>query len=156
MDTLEVEMALAEVARQRKRWNAATRKFRSEVEYVMDGLLYHAVANRMAVEDVARLSNQSRRQIRARMRRLGMDPNRSLRLLAKQAADALAENAAIMGISPRDMDLTSPLAYLPMGGELKERFLETQIARVNEDPLVDFVCPVPGCYCGIEYRAARA
>lgn len=124
MKKFEIILALEQVAAARKKWNQAERKFRSDLGSVMRRLILEAAHNRMSAEDVGRNSGYSAREIRRMMRDSGLDPKKGKTLLAKQSADALAENAALLGVDPHEMDLTSPLAYLPMGSELR-RFLET-------------------------------
>jgi len=62
------------------------------------------------------------------MRLAGLNPKMGKTLLAESASKALTENAMLMGVDPEKMDLTSPLAYLPMGNELKQRL---EIEKLN-------------------------
>jgi len=93
------------------------------------------------------------KSIRSKMRALGLDPRSGKRVLSKTASSALLENSAIMGIEPGEMDLTSPLAYLPMGEELRKRYQDKTLARVTElEP--DFHSEVSGnIYHDLHLRA---
>jgi hypothetical protein len=134
MRTFDVQIALEAVAEARDKWDTARRRFNSEVQYVMARLLNEAAVNRMSVEQVAAASGLTPKRVRAMMRENGLNPKQGKGLMARNAAKTLAENAALLGVEPHEMDLTSPLAYLPMGSELK-RFLETEAMQgVKEAP----------------------
>jgi hypothetical protein len=68
------------------------------------------------------------------MRRNKMSPSSGKTLLAKTAAEALATNSALLGIAPHEMDLTSPLAYLPMGTEMRQAITDKTVSAVTELP----------------------
>lgn len=132
MHKFEVELALDAVAKARAEWAAANLKFRSNVDFVMTRLIYEAAVNRMSAQQVSKHAGLSVSQVRHLMRKNGLFEKTGKMLLSEQAAAALASNAALMGVEPHEMDLTSPLAYLPMGSELRKKFLETQISQVTE------------------------
>jgi hypothetical protein len=119
MDRFGVQLGLARVASARIAWAEARATFDSEVESAMTRLILEAVANRMSIEQIAQASTLTTRQVRRLMRDRGLDPKQGRGLLSQAAAVALQENAALLGIDPLQMDLTSPLAYLPMGKELR-------------------------------------
>lgn len=119
MDKFGVTLALEAVAEARNKWRVARMDFDSEVQRTMTRLLREAAVNGMSVEQVAKYSDTSPAKIRYWMRRIGLEPRQGKRLLSKIAAEALAENATLLGIEPHEMDLASPLAYLPMGAELR-------------------------------------
>lgn len=134
MQKFDVQMALEKVAEARHAWGAASGRFNEDVQYVMGRLLHEAAANRMSVEDVAHYSGLAKARVRTMMKHHGLDPYSSKSLLQDKAAKALAKNAELLGISVHEMDLMSPLAYLPMGSELR-KFLETKPQRgVKELP----------------------
>lgn len=124
MHKFEVTLALEAVRDARKEWGQATAKFNSEVEVLMARLLNEAAVQKMSVAEVARDLGTSEAKVRAAMRRHGLNPKAGRNLLAKKAAETLSENAALLGVEPHEFDLTSPLAYLPMGAGLR-KFLET-------------------------------
>lgn len=124
MDKMQVGTALAKVGEARRQWGQAQARFNAETEALMGRLLNEAAANKMSVEAVAEATGMTPTKTRALMRRHGLNPKTGRNLLAKQAAQTLAENAALLGVEPREFDLLSPLAYLPMGRELRG-FLET-------------------------------
>ncbi len=153
MNDDEIETALTAVNKARSAWDTARAKFESDVQYMMSRLINEAVAQYMSAEDIARYSGFTTKRVRLFMRIQRLDPTRGKRTLAKTAADTLRTNALIMGVEPKDMDLTSPLAYLPMGKKMREEFLETEAVRqgVHEMPVA--TCNVPGCNCDVDYRA---
>ena len=126
MDRFGVQLGLEKVAQDREAWAQARKVFDANVETVMSRLIYEAVANMMSVEQIASASGLTPRQVRALMRSSGLNLRQGRKALAHSAAVALEENSALLGIDPLQMDLTSPLAYLPMGKELRT-FLETQV-----------------------------
>jgi len=119
MDKIGVETSLRAVRSARGKWNQARREFDKNVDLIMARLLHEAAANMMSVHDVSMASGLTTKRVRALMRALGMNPHSGKKLLADQAAKALHENAELMGVNPREFDLMSPLAYLPMGKELR-------------------------------------
>ena len=128
MRMFDVQIALEGIAEARTKWDRAFRKFNADVEYLMARLLNEAAVNHMSVEQVAKASGLPAKRVRALMRDHGLNPKQGKRLLANHAATALTENAALLGIEPHEMDLTSPLAYLPMGSDLR-LILETEAGR---------------------------
>lgn len=98
--------------------------FNAQWDTFMSRVLYEALAQRMSVAQIAAACGVSERVIRAMLRDRGLNPNSSKRTLAGQAADALHANAALLGIEPREMNLMSPLAYLPMGEKMRKELEE--------------------------------
>lgn len=134
MRKFDVRFALEGVAEARGKWTAAKRQFDTDVNKVMRRLLHEAAANYMSVEEVATASGLGKAQVRSMMRLNGMDPRDGKTLLAKNAAEALAANSALLGIAPHEMDLMSPLAYLPMGSELRQALQDKTVSQVHELP----------------------
>lgn len=133
MKSFEVQVALEGVAEARKEWERARRKFDADVEYVMNRLINEAAVHHYSADWIAQHAGMTVKRIRIIMRSQGLDPKRAKRLLSRKASEALAENSALLGIEPHEMDLTSPLAYLPMGSALR-KFLETPgVTELEED-----------------------
>jgi hypothetical protein len=86
----------------------------------------------MSVEEVAKHSGIRVSEIRKKMRNAGLDPRNGKMLLVKQAAEALATNAALLGVHPSEVDLMSPLAYLPAGEELQRKITDASTSGVTE------------------------
>lgn len=124
MLTFEITLALEAVRDARKEWNKATAKFNADVEFLMTRLLNEAAAAKMGQTQVAESLGVTPTRLRKMMRDHGLNPKTGRNLLAKQAAETLEENAALLGVEPHQVDLTSPLAYLPIGSNLR-KFLET-------------------------------
>lgn len=160
-----VQIALEAIHEARDKWDTAHRKFNSDVSYLMARLINEAAVNHMSVEQVAKASGLTAKRVRTMMRAHGLDPKKGKQLLANHAAQTLADNAALMGVEPHEMDLMSPLAYLPMGSELRKQFLETEAARgvkeLPEDTVLVRIdretweehkangeCPVSAACCG--------
>ena len=119
MEKFEIEINLEHIAAQRKAWNEAANEFGKRVDRAMKRLIHEAAAMRMSATTVAKLSGFSTAQIKARMKAMNLNPTTGKTLLSKQAAAVLESNAEIMGIQPHEIDLMSPLAYLPAGSLLK-------------------------------------
>lgn len=111
-----------------------TAKHNSDIGWVMRRLLLEASRTRMSVEEVARYSGYTPKRIRIMMRQFGLDPKTGRHLLAKRAAEILSDNAELLGIEPHEMDLMSPLAYLPMGQKLREEIEAAGVSHVTEIP----------------------
>jgi hypothetical protein len=131
MKQFEVELALQEIEAARKQWGDAHRDFDRTLNKIMARLLHEAAANRMSVEQVAKHSGIPMTRLRVMMRALGLDLQWSKGLLAESAAKALRENAELLSVDPLDMDLTSPLAYLPMGSDLRNKLQSDAVKGVK-------------------------
>lgn len=132
--------ALLRVRVAKAQWAVAQTKFNSDTEAIMSRLLHEAAAARMSPEEVANYSGFTAKRIRMIMRIIGLNPRDGKNLLSKKAAEALADNAALLGIEPSEMDLMSPLAYLPMGPEMKRELQAkavSQVASVSGNVAVD-------------------
>lgn len=132
MHKFEVQLALEAVRDARKVWSTSQAVFNAEVELLFSRLLNEAAVNKMSVAAVAEAAGMTQTKVRALMRRHGLNPKTGRNLLAAQAARTLEENSALLGVEPHEFDLTSPLAYLPMGRDLR-KFLETN--RMDEADL---------------------
>lgn len=152
MDTDRVKKGLIAVREARAEFAKRQTSFTANVDTVMTRLLYEAARNKMSPDQVARLSGLTPKRIRTLMRQRGLDPRMGKRMLSAAAAEALHENAALLSVEPHEIDLMSPLAYLPMGSDLR-RALEAPGAT-EEDLDADIVCTVPGCNCDIDYRVS--
>lgn len=128
----DVEMALARAGECRSEWVEAHRQYRATMAAVMHRLLHEAAINRMSVDDVSRLTGITRSEVRSMMKAAGLNPRKGKSLLSKEAAAAVQANAEILGVEPFEVDLTSPLAYLPMGEAMKARIIE---GREADTPL---------------------
>lgn len=131
MKRSEVRDLLGRVKAAKKQHAFDEAKFQSDVSAVMRRLLHEAAANLMSVEEVARDSGYTVKRIRQMMRDIGLNPTAGRNLLSKKAAEALATNADLMGIEPSEMDLMSPLAYLPMGEQLRRQLQDSTVSQVT-------------------------
>jgi hypothetical protein len=120
MEMFGVQLELEAVREAKHKWDTARRKFDSDVELIMARLLNEAAVNYMSVDQISKASGLTPVKVRALMRKHGLNPKHGKRNLAHTAAQALQENAALLGIEPHEMDLMSPLAYLPMGSDLRQ------------------------------------
>lgn len=135
----EVQVALEKVREARAEWAAGSREFRDGVDKVMSVLLHEAARNRMSVHDVAHSSGLTNSQVRDKMRAIGLNPRDGKTLLADHAAKALAENAELLGVNVDAMDLLSPLAYMPMGNQLRNELQSAAVRGVVELELDEFL-----------------
>lgn len=124
LDKHEIAAGFGAVKEARAEWAEAHTTFQNRVELVMARLILEAVCHRMSVEQIASMSGLTPKRVRLIMRSRGLDTKRGLSVLSKSAADALQENADLLGVDATEIDLTSPLAYLPLGKNLR-KFLET-------------------------------
>jgi hypothetical protein len=134
MKRADIIEALVSVRVAKAQWAVAQTKFNSDVEAIMTRLLHEAAVARMSDTEVANWSGFTVKRVRMIMRVIGLNPRDGKNLLSGKAAEALATNAALMGIEPRDMDLMSPLAYLPMGSEMKRELQDKAVSKVTEFP----------------------
>lgn len=134
MDKFGVQLHLTKIKEAKQAWSLAQARFNSEVAAMMNLLLHEAAATFMSPEDVAKHSGFTVKRIRAMMRTAGLDPKSGKTLLSKKAATALATNADLLGIEPHEMDLMSPLAYLPMGDAMKRELRAARVDGVSGNP----------------------
>lgn len=120
MELFGVQLELEAVRDARAAWSKAKRQFESDVDLIMARLLNEAAVNYMSVPQISKASGLTPTKVRALMRKHNLNPKRGKRALAAAAATALQENSALLGIEPHEMDLMSPLAYLPMGSDLRQ------------------------------------
>jgi hypothetical protein len=139
MRKFDVQMALEGVAEADLKWREARRGYLANRNKVLARLLHEAAANFMSAREFAKFSGLPISRVRAMMREVGLNPKSGKRLLAETAADALATNSALLGMAPHEMDLMSPLAYLPMGSEMRQRLADAGASKVTEldDPSSD-------------------
>lgn len=132
MKMLEIESMLKDLRKARERWGQGRTEFFSGYDWVLTRLVHEAAINYMGANQIATALGVSPKTIRAKMRAIGLDPKGGKRALNAKASQALLENAAIMSVDPSEVDLTSPLAYLPMGEELRKQYQDRTLARVTE------------------------
>lgn len=136
MKMLDVQIALEDLRKAREQWAQARAEFQSGYEWVFTRLVHEGARNYMTVSQIAIALGVTPKAVRNKMRAIGLDPKAGKRMLSKTASHALLENAAIMGIEPAEMDLTSPLAYLPMGEQMRKQYQDRTLVRVTEEPEV--------------------
>lgn len=132
MKRLEVMSYLGQIKEAKAEWAKAQMKFNSDVAAIMTRLLHEAARNYMSPDEVAKSSGFTTKRVRDLMRSAGLNPRDGKNLLSKKASEALSNNATLLGVEPSEMDLMSPLAYLPMGEEMRKRLLAEQAQGVTE------------------------
>lgn len=132
MDRFGVQLALETLREVEAEWKAAFAKFTEQYKKAMTRLMFEAMANGMSIEQFAAESGATPAYVRALMRKKGLDPKRGRRFLAHAAAEALKQNAEALGIEPNQMDLRSPLAYLPGGSAIREQLDSEAVKGVKE------------------------
>lgn len=122
----KITTLLRSLAVKRAEWNRADKRFRAEYEAHLKALLYEASYRMMTVEQVATALHLTTKQVRAAMRRYDLNPKHGRKFLSDKAGKALHQNAELLGLDPTEMDFTSPLAYLPMGEQMKAELAEAK------------------------------
>ncbi len=130
----EVTAALEHLRAAESEWLTARAKYNSDSEALLSALLLRGLEVRLSPEDIGRASGIGATAMRRRVRALGLNTRRGAAALSREASETLRENAALLGIAPEDVDLLSPLAYLPAGPALR-MFPETS---VTEDDIEEF------------------
>lgn len=132
MNKTEVVSWLSNLRAARRKWYDARASFFSAYEQILTRLVYEGLANYMSPNEIADNLGVSVKTIRTKMRALGLDPRTGKTILNRRASEALTENAALLGIEPSEMDLTSPLAYLPMGEKMRDELRNRTVSQVHE------------------------
>lgn len=132
MKMLDVQIALEDLRLAREKWGKARTEFFSGYEWTLTRLIHQAMLNYMGVAQIATALGVSQSSVRKKMREIGLDPKSGKRALNASASQALLENSAIMGIEPGEMDLTSPLAYLPMGEQMRKTYQALTLSKVTD------------------------
>lgn len=133
MNQQEITAALGDLREARAKWHKGRTDFLATYNTLLSRLIYEALANFMGEPHIAVALGVTRSSVRAHMRGMGLDPRAGQRALNAKASDAMLENAALMQIDPKDMDLTSPLAYLPMGKDLRKQLQDRTVRLVDPD-----------------------
>lgn len=136
MDREQIIDRLSDVKDARKEWREAKRKFDQDSRKAMTRLVLEAARNRMSVEQIGKASGMTRREVRQYLRGWGVEPNEGINAASDAAADVLTLNAERLGVDPGQIDLMSPLVYLPLGNDVT-RVIESGAVRqgVTELPL---------------------
>lgn len=124
MHKFEIEIHLNHIRDARAELNKKVREFNIECDRAMKRLIHEAAANMMSAQEVGKHAGMSTAAVKTKMKKFNLNPSKGKTLLSKNAAEVLASNAEIMGIEPHQIDLMSPLAYLPAGKDVSA-FLET-------------------------------
>jgi hypothetical protein len=132
MDKFGIELALETLREAKMTWQQAFRDFSQAYEKAVLRLIHEAMINNLSVEQFALWSGLTPKRVRFIMRRNGLDPKRGSRFLANAAAIALQRNAELMGIEPNQIDLMSPLAYLPGGDQLRRAHESEAVKGVKD------------------------
>lgn len=139
MKKFEIEINLNHIRDARAELNKKVREFNTECDKAMKRLIHEAAANMMSAQEVGKHAGMSTAAVKTKMKKFNLNPSKGKTLLSKNAAEVLASNAEIMGIEPHQIDLMSPLAYLPAGKDVSA-FLETPpITEVPEDTLAPWL-----------------
>ena len=148
MKRLEVLSYLGQIKEARETFARVQTKFNSDVDAAMGRLIHEGARNYMSPEEIARAAGMPTKRVRAFMRSVGLSPSEGKTVLSKKAAEALANNAALLGIEPSEMDLMSPLAYLPMGEKLKRELQDRSVSQVTDVSGNLHTCPECGSTFG--------
>lgn len=155
MKMLTVVAGLEKMREAREAWGKGRTEFFAAYDILLRRYIYEGCANYMGANQIAGALGVSPRTIRTKMRSMGLDPKGGKRTLNATASEAMLENAALMGIEPSEMDLTSPLAYLPMGSQLRQQLQDQSLARVTEVS-GNTVEVEPTQYAALEVLVARS
>lgn len=128
MKTHEITASLREVGAAVRTWRRAYREFNEQKDRVLKHLLMEAAFQRMSLDEAALAADLPLAGLRPIAKEMELNTKRGRSLLTRQAAETLAANAAFLGVDQTEMDLMSPLAYLPMGSGLRQ-FLETEATQ---------------------------
>ena len=143
MNKFDVTIGLERARDARKQWNEARREFDVGYYKVVNRLIHEGARAFMSAREMAVVLDVPSTKVRALMKQAGLTPTSGKRALSEQAAKALQTNAALMGVKPHEMDLTSPLAYLPMGDTLRRELEAKTTSQVTEFPETEEMVSIP-------------
>lgn len=132
MRKFDVVIGLERARDARKAWTDGRREFDKDYMKVVRRLIHEGCRAFMSAREMANALGVPTTRVTDIMRVDGLSPSLGKRALSDQAARALEVNADLLGIEPHQMDLSSPLAYLPMGEQMRKAIEEQGISRVNE------------------------
>jgi hypothetical protein len=135
VNKFDVTIGLERARDARKQWNEARREFDVGYYKVVNRLIHEGARAFMSAREMAVVLDVPSTKVRALMKQAGLNTTSGKRALSEQAAKALQTNAALMGVKPHEMDLTSPLAYLPMGDTLRRELETKTVSQVTELPI---------------------
>jgi hypothetical protein len=141
MRKFDVVIGLERLAEARRRWNDGRKEFDTGFDRALSRLVHEGTREFMSPREMANVLGWPVGRMRTFMQKHNLNPRDGKRVLSDQAAKALRENAALLGVKPHEMDLTSPLAYLPMGNDLRTQLQDQTTAQVKEFPETDAGLP---------------
>lgn len=149
MNKYEVTMGFQKLRDARRQWNTGRAEFNDGYSRVLRRLIHEGARAFMSAREMAQaLDVPSKTVIRA-MREAGLDPRSGKRNLSDAASKALVGNAELLGVDPNAFDLTSPLAYLPMGEQMRKEILTvSKVTDLDDDPNVTDEMDVECTHCG--------
>jgi hypothetical protein len=133
MEKFDVVIGLERLADARAKWNKGRREFDTGYYRVLARLVHEGARAYMSDREMAKALGVTTAVVRNFMRSQGLGRVHGKRALSEAAAKALRENAALLGVKPHEMDLTSPLAYLPMGSDLRSQLQDQTTAQVVDE-----------------------
>lgn len=152
------------------RFDALRKAHNADEVAALKRLVLEGAAQYMSAEQMAEETGATVRRIRIVMRVLNLDPRRKPSVLSKHAATVLEENATLLGIEPAEMDFMSPLAYLPMGEEMRKQINaqaaqgvteiedDSVLIRIDRQTWEEHVengeCPISSACCGCHLDGA--
>lgn len=149
MDKNNVSTGFERLRDARQDWTRKRRDFTKGYDLVLRRLLHEGARAFMSPDEMARLLGVSVRSVRKSMREVGLDPKSGQRRLNEAASKALIGNAELLGVKPEEFDLTSPLAYLPMGEQMRKEILAvSKVTELDDEPVIhalDFIVHAVAC-----------
>lgn len=139
MNRAEIVKAFNQIRDTRRQWREGVKEFEASTKPLLSRLLHEALVYYMSLNDIGEMAGLTPRQVRLLLKVNDLDPWSSKTLLSKKAAEALTTNAALMGVNPNEMDLMSPLAYLPMGSQMRADIAARGVSQVHEIPQDDLL-----------------
>lgn len=134
MEKFALQLHLEHVREARIEKNNADAEFNASVDRMMNRLLHEAARSMMSAHEVGKHAGLTTSQVKARMRKVGLNPSEGKTLLSKHAVKVLESNAELMSIEPSEINLMSPLAYLPAGPALEPQV--SKVTSLDEEPVV--------------------
>lgn len=131
MDRVDVLSHLSKIRHARKEVERVRREVNCAADTLIPRLLHEAAREMMSLREVADALGVSVKRVRVLMREAGMNPTVGAQLRASHAVKALRENAALLGVDPREIDIMSPLQYLPGGQGLKTEIAVAEMGQIE-------------------------
>lgn len=114
----EVLSALSDIGTAQLEFHRVAKRYEAERDRALLPLVLEGARLRLSAKRMAAYAGVTQGRIKSILRRTGID-GRNISMVAEQTEKVLEHNAALLDVDITQIDLMSPLAYIPAGPGLR-------------------------------------